>query len=221
MIRALVFDFDGVILDTETPFFQSWQEIYQEHGYNISLQDWGAMLGSSSDPQNPYNRLEDYLGASLDREAIRSKRLNRELELLETEAILPGVESILIESRRLGMKLAVASSSERNWVTTHLARLDLLFFFECIICAEDVQFTKPHPDLYEAACTALDLQPGQAIAFEDTLNGVLAAKRAGLYCVAIPNPLTRNLPMLEADMVLTSLEEVKLDELIEKVENRG
>jgi HAD superfamily hydrolase (TIGR01509 family) len=219
MIRALVFDFDGVILDTETPFFRSWQEIYQEHGYDISFEDWGSMLGSSSDPEDPYDRLEDYLGASLDREAIRSKRLNREMELLETETILPGIESVLIESRRLGMKLAVASSSERSWVTTHLKRLGLLSFFECIMCAEDVQFAKPHPDLYEAACTALGLLPVQAIAFEDTLNGVIAAKRAGLYCVAIPNPITRHLPMLEADMVVTSLKDVKLEELIEKVKD--
>ena len=221
MIRALVFDFDGVILDTETPFFRSWQEIYQKHGYDISIQDWGSMLGSSSDPEDPYDRLEDYLGASLDREAIRLKRINREMELLETEAILPGVESVLIEGRRLGLKLAVASSSERSWVTTHLERLDLLSLFECIMCAEDVQFTKPHPDLYEAVCNALDLQPVQAIAFEDTMNGVLAAKRAGLYCVAIPTPITQHLPMVEADMVVTSLEDVELQELIERVGNRG
>ena len=74
---------------TQTPFFRSWQEIYQEHGYDISLQDWGSMLGSSADPQEPYNRLEEYLGVSLDREKMRSKRLDREMELLETEAILP------------------------------------------------------------------------------------------------------------------------------------
>jgi HAD superfamily hydrolase (TIGR01509 family) len=221
MIRALVFDFDGVILDTETPFFRSWQEIYQEHGYDISLQDWGSMLGSSADPQEPYNQLEEYLGASLDREAIRSKRLNREMDLLETETILPGIESILIESRQLGLKLAIASSSEREWVTTHLNRLGLLSVFECIMCAEDVIFTKPYPDLYEAVCSALDLQPKQAIAFEDTLNGVLAAKRAGIYCVAIPTPITRHLPMLEADMVVASLEEIKLTELIEKLKGRS
>lgn len=111
--------------------------------------------------------------------------------------------------------------SERKWVATHLNRLDLSYYFECIKCAEDVQFTKPYPDLYEAVCSALDLRPVQAIAFEDTLNGVLAAKRAGLYCVAIPNPITRHLPMLEADMVVSSLLDVKLEELIEKVENRS
>jgi HAD superfamily hydrolase (TIGR01509 family) len=179
------------------------------------------MLGSSSDPEDPYDQLDDYLGAPIDREAIRTKRLTREMELLETEAILPGVESILIEGRRLGLKLAVASSSECKWVTSHLKRLGLLSHFECIMCAEDVQFTKPYPDLYEAVCSDLDLRPVQAIAFEDTLNGVLAAKRAGLYCVAIPNPITRHLPMLEADTVVTSLEDVKLEEIIEKVNNRS
>jgi HAD superfamily hydrolase (TIGR01509 family) len=221
MIRALVFDFDGVILDTETPFFRSWQEIYQAHGYDISLQDWGSMLGSSSDPQEPYNRLEGYLGGSLDREAMRSKRLHRELELLETETILPGIESALIEGRQLGFKLAVASSSEREWVTKHLERLDLLSVFDCIMCAEDVKFTKPYPDLYEAVCRVLDLQPAEAIAFEDTQNGVLAAKRAGLYCVAIPTLITRHLPMLEADIVVMSLEDINLTELIENLKSRS
>ncbi|HEY47687.1 MAG: hypothetical protein AMJ88_08900 [Anaerolineae bacterium SM23_ 63] len=221
MIRALVFDFDGVILDTETPFFKSWQEIYQEYGYDLSISDWGSMLGSFSDPQDPYERLEDYLGSSLDREAIRTKRSNREMDLLKTEAVLPGVESILIKGRRLGLKLGVASSSERKWVTNHLDRLGLLSHFECIMCAEDVQFTKPYPDLYQAVCSALDLRPAQAIAFEDTLNGVLAAKRAGLYCIAIPTLITRHLTMSEADMIVASLEEVKLEELIERMKDRN
>jgi len=221
MIRALVFDFDGVILDTETPFFRSWQEIYQEHGYDLSLQGWGSMLGSFSDPEGPYDQLEEHIGAPIEREAIRSRRSSREMELLENEAILPGVESVILEGRSWGLKLAVASSSERNWVTSHLKQFDLMSHFECIMCAEDVQFTKPYPDLYEAVCSALDLRPVQAIAFEDTLNGILAAKRAGLYCVAIPNPITRHLPMLEADMVVSSLLDVKLEELIEKVENRS
>lgn len=221
MILALVFDFDGVILDTETPFFQSWREIYQEHGCDLSIEDWGSMLGSFSDPQDPYDRLEESLGVSIDREAIRSQRSKRELELLETEAIMPGVESVLIEGRRLDLKLAVASSSERKWVTTHLNQLGLLSFFECIMCAEDVQFTKPYPDLYEAVCNALEIRPAQAIAFEDTPNGVLAAKRAGLYCIAIPGPITRHLSMLEADMVVTTLEDVKLEELMDKMEKRG
>jgi HAD superfamily hydrolase (TIGR01509 family) len=221
MIRALVFDFDGVILDTETPFFRSWQEIYREYGFDLSMQDWASMLGSFSDPEDPYEQLEDHLGTPLDREAIRARRSYREMELLAKEEVLPGVEAIMQEGRRLGLILAVASSSDRNWVTTHLTRLGLIYQFKSIMCAEDVEFTKPHPDLYEAVCNVLDLPPVEAIAFEDTLNGVLAAKRAGLYCVAIPNPITRHLPMSEADMVVTSLEDIKLEEFINKVESRN
>lgn len=220
MIRSLVFDFDGVILDTETPFFKSWQEIYQEHGHDLSREDWGTMLGSFSDPQGPYDLLEKYLGSPLDREQLRTKRLTREMELLKTETLLPGVESLLDEGLRLGLTLAVASSSERAWVTTHLERLGLLSHFECIMCAEDVQLTKPNPDLYLAVCSTLGLQPTQAIAFEDTLNGILAAKRAGLYCVAIPNPITQYQKMSEADLVVASLEDIDLEELMIKAQDR-
>jgi HAD superfamily hydrolase (TIGR01509 family) len=217
MIRALVFDFDGVILDTETPFFRSWQEIYREYGFDLSVQDWASMLGSFSDPEDPYEQLENQLGTRLDRETLRSRRSDRELELLASEEILPGVEAIMLEGRRLGLRLAVASSSDRNWVTTHLERFGLLSKFEIIMCAEDVEFTKPFPDLYEAVLRALNIQASQAVALEDTLNGVLAAKRAGLYCVAIPNPITQNSPMPEADMVVHSLQEVNLEELITKL----
>jgi HAD superfamily hydrolase (TIGR01509 family) len=217
MIRALVFDFDGVILDTETPFFRSWQEIYQESGFDLSMQDWASMLGSFSDPEDPYEQLEDQLGIRLDREAIRSRRSDRESELLASEEILPGVEAVMLEGRRLGLRLAVASSSDRNWVTTHLERLNLLSKFDIIMCAEDVEFTKPFPDLYEAVLLALNIQASQAIAFEDTLNGVLAAKRAGLYCVAIPNTITHHSPMPEADMVVQSLQDVNLEELVKKL----
>jgi HAD superfamily hydrolase (TIGR01509 family) len=143
------------------------------------------------------------------------------MEFLEAETVLPGIDSLLIEGRRLGLKLAVASSSERRWVMTHLERLGLLSYFDCIMCAEDVQFTKPYPDLYQAVCRALGLQPAQAIAFEDTLNGVLAAKRADLYCVAVPTPITQHLNMSEADLVVASLEDIDLEDLIIKAEVRN
>ena len=221
MIRALVFDFDGVILDTETPFFRSWQEIYREHGFDLSIQDWASMLGSFSDPEIPYEQLEDFVGFPLDREAIRTRRSKREMELLADEHILPGVEAILHEGRRLGLALAVASSSDRPWVTTHLKRVGLLSKFDCIKCAEDVEFTKPFPDLYQSVLLSLHIKPSQAIAFEDTLNGIMAAKRAGLYCVAIPNPITRHSPMPDADRVVQSLQDVVLEELIEKLNHQS
>jgi HAD superfamily hydrolase (TIGR01509 family) len=217
MIRTLVFDFDGVILDTETPFFRSWEEIYREHGFDLSMQDWASMLGSFSDPEGPYEQLEAHLGIPLDKEAIRKKRSKREMELLASEDILPGVEEVMHEGRRLGLALAVASSSDRRWVITHLERLGLLSQFESIKCAEDVEFTKPFPDLYQAVLLSLNIKGSQAIAFEDTLNGVIAAKRAGLYCVAIPGPITRYSPMPDADMIVQSLQDVLLEELVEKL----
>jgi HAD superfamily hydrolase (TIGR01509 family) len=220
LIVALIFDFDGVILDTEMPFFLTWQEVYEEHGFDLSLQDWGTMLGSSSDPEEPYQILEEKLGRSLDRAALKAKRSGREMDLLRDEGVLPGVKAILKEAQRLELKLAVASSSERSWVETHLTQLGLLDMFDCVKCAEDVECTKPHPDLYLAACRDLGVHPNQAIAFEDTLHGVMSAKKAGIYCVAIPNQITRHQRLDAADVVVDSLEDVDLGDLIGKVEDQ-
>jgi HAD superfamily hydrolase (TIGR01509 family) len=214
MIEALVFDFDGVILDTETPLFQAWQEVLQEFGLSLSVRAWAGMVGQSADPQEPYTILERQLDEEVDRDEIYRKRMQREAELLAKENLLPGVASILKAAKARSLKLGIASSSDRNWVTRHLVRLGLYDSFSVIKCAEDVQLTKPHPDLYLAVLEDLHIDARQAIALEDSLNGVIAAKEAGLFCIAIPNRITRNLPMPQADAVLDSLEGISLERLL-------
>jgi len=214
MIQALIFDFDGLILDTETTDLQSWQEIYLEYGCTLPISAWAVGLGGSPDLFDPCEHLESQLGQSVDREAIRAEKRRRETELIEAQPILPGVREYITDARRLGLKLAVASSSSRSWVMGHLSRLGLLSHFHCIKCADDVKRTKPDPDLYISAIDALGLQANQAIAFEDSPNGILAAKRAGLFCVAVPNPVTRQLALQQADLQLTSLAELPLEKLL-------
>jgi HAD superfamily hydrolase (TIGR01509 family) len=217
MIRSLIFDFDGLILDTEVPDLQSWQEIYLEYGCTLPMSVWAVCIGSS-DLFHPYEYLESQLGRSVDREAIRAKKRRRETKLIEAQPVLPGVKEYITDAKRLGLKLGVASSSSRSWVIGHLSRLGLLSHFDCIKCADDVERTKPDPALYISVLDELGLQADQAIALEDSPNGILAAKRAGLFCVAVPNPVTRQLSLQQADLQLTSLAELPLERLLSEIQ---
>ena len=222
MIEALIFDFDGVILETETPDFASWQEIFAEHGCALPRADWCAAigLGATAMPFSPYDLLETQVGRRVDRDAVRERRHRRYLELVAAENIMAGVETLIADAHRAGLKLGVASSSDRAWVRGHLERLGLMDHFTTIKTADDVKRTKPHPDLYLAATEALGVRPDTALALEDSANGVTAARRAGLYCVAIPNAMTRELALDHADLRLISLTEMSLREILSVLETQ-
>lgn len=218
MIQALVFDFDGLILDTEGPDFQSWQEVFVAHGCELTIDAWAHCIGAPAGVFNPASHLEEILGQPVDRARLKQSHRQRFYELLEQQALLPGVESYLRDAAALGLRVGVASSATRDWVVTHLSRFGLLEFFGPIRCREDVVHGKPQPDLYLAAAEALGVRPGEAVAFEDSPNGVRAAKAAGLYCVGVPNAVTRLLAMDEADLVLDSLAELPLAALLERLD---
>jgi len=219
--RALVFDFDGLILDTETPLFESWKDIYREAGVTISVDYWASILGTSADPQEGYEILEQHLGHPIDRDALHERRMRREMELLKGETVLPGVVDMLRSGKRAGLSLAIASSSDRKWVTGHIDSLGLRSYFETVVCADDVAHTKPAPDLYRLAVERLGVSPSQAIAFEDSAHGVRAAVRAGLYCVAVPNRITQELDFGEADRIVDSLEACDLEELLSAADGKA
>jgi HAD superfamily hydrolase (TIGR01509 family) len=213
MIRALIFDFDGLILDTEMPEFLTWQEIYREYERDLPFAVWAQCIGTA-EGFNPYDYLEAQLGRPVPRETITTRRRARCAELLQEQTVLPGVQDYIADAKRLGLRLGVASSSTRRWVSGHLARLGLEAHFACMSCSDDVLRTKPDPALYQLALQALGVQAEQAIALEDSPNGILAAKRAGIFCVAIPNALTRQLVLDQADLCLTSLADLPLEQLL-------
>jgi HAD superfamily hydrolase (TIGR01509 family) len=223
MIRAVVFDFDGLILDTEYPDYMSWQEIYRAHGADLPLSAWERCIGSMDlNLFDPYAYLEAQLGRPVDREEIRARRQPRFAELVAAQGVLPGVEDYLTSARRLGLKVGLASSSSRAWVTGYLAQYGLNGnTFDCLSCGDEVEHTKPDPELYLAVLGALALRAEQAVALEDSPNGVAAAKAAGLYCVAVPNMLTRRLALDQADLRLNSLADMPLERLLEEVERKG
>lgn len=221
MIQALIFDFDGLILDTEMSSFQTWQEIYKEHDCELPFSTWATCIGGSTELFDPFEYLEQQIGRPVLREEIRVRRRLRHVQIVEEQPVLPGVKDSMLSAKRLGLKIGLASSSRHEWVDSHLARLGLIDYFDSIKCLDDVTRSKPDPELYLAVLAALGVQGHEAIALEDSPNGVIAAQRAGIYCVAIPNPVTRQLPLEHADLCLSSLGDVSLEQLLEKVQQRA
>jgi len=219
-IRALIFDFDGLILETEGPIFQSWQELYQAYNCQLSREVWATIIGTNEIEvgYDPLAELEKQTGQALNRPEIAAARRQRELDLVLTQPILPGVMDYLRDARRLGLALGVASSSSREWVIGHLDRLGLQDYFRCVRTGDDVQRTKPDPAVYLQVLECLGVSSAEAIALEDSPNGALAAKRAGIFCVAVPNEMTRSLPNQHADLHLASLADVTLEELLSRIE---
>ncbi|HEY8028062.1 MAG TPA: HAD family phosphatase [Gaiellaceae bacterium] len=218
-IRAFLFDFDGLIIDTETASRAGWEWLYREHGFELPQEQWATLIGTIGAPWEPMRHLEDLVGAPLDDEALHERRRAHELSLLETEELRPGILEYLDEAERRGLKRAIVSSSSNRWIDMHLARLERAVGWDAIVAANhDVARAKPRPDLYLEAADVLGVRPDEAIAFEDSPNGVRAARAAGIFCVAIPNEVTRDLGLDEADLVLDSLADLPPAELLARFE---
>ena len=217
-ILALVFDFDGLILDTETTDFQSWQEVYLAHGCELRLEDWADCVGRPAGHFDPFEHLERLSGVRIERAHVRAQRSARMRELNLLQPVLPGVRDYLRVARELGLKIGLASSSDRAWVQGHLGRLGLLDFFDTIKCVEDTGAHKPDPAPYLAVLETLRVAPASAVAFEDSPHGVAAAKAAGMLCVAVPNSVTRRLGLERADLVLDSLASLPLQVLLSRLD---
>jgi HAD superfamily hydrolase (TIGR01509 family) len=216
-IKALLFDFDGLILDTETTEFLVWQKIYREHGQEMLPETWGQVIGGYGISNfDGAVHLAELAGDGLDARELHARYRSESDALILQQPVLPGVLDYLDDAGRLGLRLAVASSSPHSWVDTHLARLGLADRFDAIICGDDVSpgRTKPHPDLFLKALDALGLKADEAIVFEDSPNGVIAARAAGICVVSIPNPITALLKTDGANLTLDSLARISLQDLL-------
>jgi HAD superfamily hydrolase (TIGR01509 family) len=219
-VRAFLFDFDGLLLDTELASRAGWELLYREHGHELPTDLWATVVGTTHAPFDPMAHLEELVGEPLEREALNERRYAHEIALIEAEELRPGIAEYLAAARRHGLRRAIVSSSPREWVDMHLERLEEAVGWDAICTADrDPARAKPSPTLYLEALEALDVTAGEAVAFEDSPNGVVAAKAAGIFCVAVPNEVTRDLGLEEAgaDLVLDSLADLPPEALFRQL----
>jgi HAD superfamily hydrolase (TIGR01509 family) len=212
MIRALIFDFDGLILDTETPLIDAYGDVYAQHGLEFDRAEFARHIGhvdTSFDPWKPFP-------AGVDRKKMEDARRRHNRTRLEKQTVLPGVASLIGAAHASGLKLGIASNSGHEWVERHLQRLGLHGYFSVFSCRGDVPSPKPEPDLYRLAVDRLGVRPCEAVAFEDSQAGVSAARRAGLWVIAVPNVSTDAHDFEAAHLQVATIEEVSLAMLQER-----
>ncbi len=203
--RALILDFDGLMVDSEMTEYVAWKEMYEGEGAHLTVADWLGAVGYVNG-FDPRAHLEMQVGRRLDWAALDARRVARIGELhAALDQPLPGVAALVEAGERLGWRLGVASNSTKAWVQAGLERLGWGRRFQTIRTRDDVEHPKPAPDVYRRVLEDLGASASDSIAFEDSHPGVAAARAAGLYVVAVPNELTRLQDLSLADLTVTTL----------------
>lgn len=213
VLKGIIFDFDGVLLETEMPRYLSWKSIFHDFGFSLTIEQWQQGVGTGPTAFDPAALLHTLTGEKVKPEISQLTADQLALKLVKEQPTLPGVREFISAARDAGLKLAVASSSNRDWVVGNLERIGLYSLLEAVCTAEDVDLVKPDPALYLLALEQLSLSASDCVAFEDSTNGILAAKRAQLKCIAIPNPVTANMDFSGADKIVASFMDVNMQDL--------
>jgi len=205
---AVVFDFDGTILDTETPVFEAWRQVALRRGVEpIPLDLWCQGIGLAEDAFDKAGWFRDRLGPDADMDEVHLERREVRDQLLAALDLRPGIEAWITACAEADIPVAIASSSPLEWVGRHLDDRSLRDCFQVVSCAGDGVPGKPDPAVYLSACRDLGVDPAAALAIEDSSHGVTGAKAAGLACIAVPGPMTAQMDFSHADWLAGSLAE--------------
>ena len=213
--KAIVFDFDGLIVDTEVPEYEAWLGIFRSYGVDLPLSVWTPHIGGGNDGFDIYAHLAELTGMRVDRDELRDRRRADFAELFKHAVPLPGVEDYIATARDRGIRIGIASSSTHSWVDPKLEQIGLSDVFDTVVCSEDVGSAKPDPASYLRALAGLGVTSDETFALEDSPTGVQGAKNAGLLCVAVPGVMTQDRSFDHADMRIESLADVPLEKLME------
>ncbi|MFF1817563.1 HAD-IA family hydrolase [Kribbella sp. NPDC058245] len=219
-VQAVVFDFDGLLMDTETTMVESWQAEWEFHGLQLDMEAfWPGHGGDVSEDR--YAVLAAAVGTGFDRSESHARRTAHRERMHAELDFRPGIRDWVTSARELGLRTAIASSSPRTWVRGHLERVDALELFDVIVTGDEVSTHKPDPAIYELALQRLELTGTAAIAVEDTAHGVTAAQATGMFAVAIPNPYVDPAAVRRADLVLGGADQRALAEVVLSTASKG
>jgi beta-phosphoglucomutase-like phosphatase (HAD superfamily) len=218
-VRAVIFDFDGLLMDTESTSLASWQWAWRQHGLELDVAGFFADHGGDV-TQERYARLARAVGPGFALEEIHAGREAFRSTLHHDLGLSAGIAEWLDQSGQFGIRLAVASSSAGDWVRGHLSRVGVLARFEVLACGDEVPRAKPDPGVYTLALQRLGVPACCCVAVEDTPHGIAAARAAGLRCVAIPNQHADPARFGAADVVLASAADCDLPAVLGAIERR-
>lgn len=211
-LKALIFDFDGTIIDTETSAFRAWETIYRDHGQNLAIEEYAQCIGTGHDVYNPQTVLDSRVSQKINWDVVTPHRRALESKFLKLQTVLPGVRELIGAAQSEGLGLAIGSSSPRAWIDRVMPLTDPASIFATIVTSDDAP-PKPCPDIYRIALDRLGISDREAVVIEDSPNGAMAAQRAGIFCVIVPNALTHNLTFQSGDLRTQSLDRITLSEI--------
>ena len=225
-LDAVVFDFDGLIIDSEWAIYETAVAAFADHGHELSVDAWSTIVGLGEDEEEAaWATLTTAMGIELDNATFSATYAAQDRSNRDSLPLLPGVEVLVDSLVAEGVPIGVASSSSLEWLDRHLGRFGLRPRFGAVIGADVVGgLGKPRPDVYLRACADLGADPVRSVALEDTVHGVTAAKRAGMVAVAVPGRLTMTHDFSAADLVVGSVADLTvtlLSELVDRAAGPG